>query len=82
MPNKKHPDRDKFDAEMKVIEQLGPIPSDYAKIIRHSRPDLNKRLLYDVRHSKRVDLSVLAEIRRVVLERATANILHPQQALA
>lgn len=78
MPRLKHPDRDRFDAELQVIEQLGPIPSDYAVVIRHARPDLNKRYIHDVRHGRRVDLGVLAEIRRVQHERMTANILHPQ----
>ena len=82
MPRLKHPDRQQFEAQMKVIERLGPIPSDYAVVIRHSRPDLNKRYIHDVRHGRRVDLEVLGLIRQMQQERLTANILHPVMAEA
>jgi len=77
MPNKKHPDRDRFMAKW---EKLGEVPSDYAVVIRHTRPDLTKRYIHDVRHARRTDLEVIGLIERVVQERTVANMLHPQPA--
>lgn len=81
MANKKHPDRDKFEAELEELNKLD-VPADYATIVRHTRPDIPKRLLYDVRHGNTTDLAVLAEIRRVTRERAAANIIYAQTAVA
>jgi hypothetical protein len=77
MANKKVPGRDDFDAQLGALEAVG-IPHDYATIIHHTRRDLPKRLIHDVRHGKRVNFDVLGEIRRVVRERTAANLLHTQ----
>lgn len=81
MANKKVPGRDEFDVQLEALEAVG-IPRDCASIIRHTRRDLPKRLIYDVRHGKRVNFDVLAEIRRVVRERMAANMLHTQPVAA
>lgn len=77
MANKKVPGRDDFDTQLAAIEKLG-IPSDYATIILHTRHDLTRRHIHDVRHGHRVDFDVLSEIRRVVRERNAAALLHTQ----
>ena len=46
MANKKVPRRDEYDSELGLIKES--LPSNYAGIIQHSRPDLNKRRIYEL----------------------------------
>ena len=79
MANKKVEGRDKFITELTALnEGPTPVPHDYATIIRHTRPDLTRRRIYDVRHGLRVDFDVLSEIKRVTRERAAANYMNSQ----
>ncbi len=78
MANKKVDGRDKFNDELRALnEGEHKVPHDYATIILHTRPDLSRRLIHDVRHGKRVNTDVLAEIKRVTRERAAARFLNP-----
>lgn len=76
MPKKPHPDRANFDSQLEALERIGIFP-EYATIIRHTRPDLDKSLIQDVRYGRRVNIDVLGEIRRVVMERLEAKLKHP-----
>lgn len=73
MPRKKTLGRDDFNDQLKVLDGKG-IPHNYATIILHTRPDLTRRYIHDVRHGKRVDFDVLSEIRRVSRERTAAAL--------
>jgi hypothetical protein len=72
MANKKVARREEFEAE---IDQLQGLPSNYAGIIHHYRPDLTKRRIWNVRHKKAVDFDVLAELKRVAREAKAAKQL-------
>jgi hypothetical protein len=77
MANKKVEGRDRFDDELKALNTgEHKVPHDYATIILHSRPDLTRRHIHDVRHGLRVDFDVLGEIKRVTRERAAALYLN------
>lgn len=77
MANKKVEGRDKFDDDLRTLNNgEHKVPHDYATIIMHTRPDLTRRLIYDVRHGKRVNTDVLGEIKRVTRERAAAVYLN------
>ena len=72
MANKKVPRRDEFEAE---IDRLECLPPNYAGIIHHYRPDLDKRRIWNVRHKKAVDFDILAELKRVDREAKAAKQL-------
>lgn len=78
MANKKLPRRDEYNAELSLIE--AQLPANYAGIIRHYRPDLDKRRIYDARHGRVVDFDILAELKRVARESASARKLQPTTA--
>ena len=70
MANKKVPRRDEYDTALALIVPL--LPSNYAGIVLHNRPDLNLRHVYHAKAGKVVDFDVLAEFKRVARE-TTAN---------
>ncbi|MBC6988993.1 hypothetical protein [Hymenobacter sp. BT491] len=73
MANKKVLRRDEYDAE---IDRIAPfLPSNYAGIICHYRPDLDKRRIWNARHKKAVDFDILSELKRVARESAAAKQL-------
>ncbi|SNR91405.1 hypothetical protein [Hymenobacter mucosus] len=71
MPAKKHPKREEFEAQRG--EWLNDLPPNYAGIVTHYRPDLNKRRIWDVRHGNIVDMDILGELRRVAREAKAAR---------
>ncbi len=78
MANKKVERRDEYDAEINKIEAL--LPANYAGIIKHYRPDLDKRRIWNARHKKVVDFDILAELKRVARESSAARQLQPVTA--
>ena len=70
MANKKVPRRDEYDAELLLIAPL--LPRNYAGIVAHYRPDLNRRRIYHAKVGKVVDFDILAEFKRVARETAAA----------
>ena len=75
MANKKVPRRDEYDTALALIAPL--LPRNYAGIIAHYRPDLNRRRIYHAKVGKVVDFDILAEFKRVARESAAAQTLHP-----
>ena len=73
MANKKVPRRDEYDTALALIAPL--LPRNYAGIIAHYRPDLNKRRIYHAKVGKVVDFDILAEFKRVARESAAAQTL-------
>lgn len=73
MANKKVPRRDEYDTALALIAPL--LPRNYAGIILHYRPDLNKRRIYHAKVGKVVDFDILAEFKRVARESAAAQTL-------
>lgn len=73
MANKKVPRRDEYDTALALIAHL--LPRNYAGIIAHYRPDLNKRRIYHAKVGKVVDFDILAEFKRVAREHAAAQTL-------
>jgi len=73
MSTRKHPKRDEFDMERGPW--MDDLPRNYASIIRHYRPDLPKRRIYDVRHGNIVDMEILSELKRVARESKYAKQL-------
>ena len=73
MANKKVPRRDEYDLALALIAPL--LPRNYAGIIAHYRPDLNKRRIYHAKVGKVVDFDILAEFKRVARESAAAQTL-------
>ena len=71
MANKKVPRRDEYDIALALIAPL--LPRNYAGIIAHYRPDLNKRRIYHAKVGKVVDFDILAEFKRVARESAAAQ---------
>lgn len=71
MANKKVPRRDEYDTALALIAPL--LPRNYAGIIAHYRPDLNKRRIYHAKVGKVVDFDILAEFKRVARESAAAQ---------
>lgn len=76
MANKKVPRRDEYDVALSLIAPL--LPRNYAGIVHHYRPDLNKRRIYHAKVGKVVDFDILAEFKRVVRETIT---VHPGQSV-
>lgn len=75
MANKKVPRRDEYDAE---LQQVAPdLPRNYAGIILHYRPDLDKRRIYHAKVGKVVDFDILAELKRVAREAKAGRQLQP-----
>ena len=70
MANKKVPRRDEYDTELLLIAPL--LPRNYAGIVAHYRPDLDKRRIYHAKAGKVVDFDILAEFKRVARETAAA----------
>ena len=75
MANKKVPRRDEYDLALALVAPL--LPRNYAGIIAHYRPDLNRRRIYHAKVGKVVDFDILAEFKRVARESAAAQTLHP-----
>ena len=75
MANKKVPRRDEYDTALALIAPL--LPRNYAGIIAHYRPDLNKRRIYHAKVGKVVDFDILAEFKRVARESAAAQTMQP-----
>ena len=73
MANKKVPRRDEYDTALALIAPL--LPRNYAGIIAHYRPDLNKRRIYHAKVGKVVDFDILAEFKRVARESAAGQTL-------
>ena len=73
MANKKVPRRDEYDLELAAIAPL--LPRNYAGIIAHYRPDLNRRRIYHAKVGKVVDFDILAEFKRVARESAAGQTL-------
>jgi hypothetical protein len=73
MANKKVPRRDEYDLELALIAPL--LPRNYAGIVHHYRPDLNRRRIYHAKVGKVVDFDILAEFKRVARESAAAQTL-------
>jgi len=73
MANKKVPRRDEFETEIDLL--VPNLPRNYAGIVRHYRPDLPKRRIYDTRHKKVVDFEILNELKRVARESKSAQQL-------
>ena len=75
MANKKVPRRDEYDLALALVAPL--LPRNYAGIIAHYRPDLNRRRIYHAKVGKVVDFDILAEFKRVARESAAAQTLPP-----
>ena len=73
MANKKVPRRDEYDLALALIAPL--LPRNYAGIIAHYHPDLNRRRIYHAKVGKVVDFDILAEFKRVARESAAAQTL-------
>ena len=71
MANKKVPRRDEYDLALALIAPL--LPRNYAGIIAHYRPDLNRRRIYHAKVGKVVDFDILAEFKRVARESAAGQ---------
>ena len=71
MANKKVPRRDEYDTALALIAPL--LPRNYAGIIAHYRPDLNRRRIYHAKVGKVVDFDILAEFKRVARESAAGQ---------
>ena len=74
MANKKVPRRDEYDTALALVAPQ--LPRNYAGIVCHNRPDLNKRRIYHAKVGKVVDFDILAEFKRVAREHAAAKALH------
>lgn len=66
MANKKVPRRDEYDEQLQAIAD--DLPKNYAVIVQHYRPDLDRQRIYHARKGKVVDFEILNEFKRVVRE--------------
>jgi len=70
MANRKLPGRDAFNEALATVAPK--LPTNYAAIIRHRRPDLDQQKIYHVKAGKVLDWVILEEMQKVAKESTKA----------